>query len=144
MKTCPKCLMSQSEDNFFYRNASHTTGRQSYCKICLKKNTKQWRNGPAGRAANRIRLRKRRTGFTIEIWNKALDLQEGRCGVCCEPLAEMPRTPHADHDHLTNTPRGILCHQCNAGIGYLADNPERCRAAALYLERPPLTIERPL
>ena len=29
--------------------------------------------------------------------------------------------------------RGLLCHSCNVGIGYLKDDPNRCMKAAEYL-----------
>ena len=49
-----------------------------------------------------------------------------------------------DHDHACcptqrNTcgecRRGILCHDCNAGIGYLDDDPMKLRAALDYLKK---------
>ncbi len=39
-----------------------------------------------------------------------------------------------DHCHTTGAPRGILCRNCNLAIGNMADDPERLRAAANYLE----------
>lgn len=39
-----------------------------------------------------------------------------------------------DHNHQTGKPRGILCRNCNLAIGNMFDNPERLRAAAIYLE----------
>lgn len=54
---------------------------------------------------------------------------ERRCAICgtTENLV-------GDHDHRTGEPRGILCRNDNMGIGYMADDPARLRAAALYLE----------
>lgn len=40
-----------------------------------------------------------------------------------------------DHDHTTGHHRGWLCQQCNSGLGYFKDDPERLRQAADFLER---------
>ena len=40
-----------------------------------------------------------------------------------------------DHCHDSGKPRGILCRNCNLALGNMADDPERLRAAAAYLER---------
>lgn len=39
-----------------------------------------------------------------------------------------------DHDHATSQPRGVLCRNCNIGIGNFYDNPGTLRRAAAYLE----------
>lgn len=38
-----------------------------------------------------------------------------------------------DHDHATNRVRGILCSNCNRGIGLLGDSPEIINKAIDYL-----------
>jgi hypothetical protein len=39
-----------------------------------------------------------------------------------------------DHCHASNQFRGVLCFNCNIGIGYFKDSPSRLRSAAAYLE----------
>ena len=39
-----------------------------------------------------------------------------------------------DHDHKTGKIRGIICRNCNTGIGQLNDDPELIRTAATYLD----------
>jgi hypothetical protein len=59
--------------------------------------------------------------------------QEGVCLLCGSP----PRPPyslHVDHDHATGRIRGLLCFTCNNALGDFADDPDRLRAAARYVE----------
>jgi hypothetical protein len=53
-------------------------------------------------------------------------------GVCCLCLSA-PAT-HVDHCHKTGRVRGVLCFNCNSGLGLLRDNPDAMNRAADYLE----------
>ncbi len=71
--------------------------------------------------------------------------QGGRCAICAaqREIARYGRGQNAprkdvicvDHDHATGRVRGLLCHDCNNGLGRFADSPERLAAAIAYLAR---------
>jgi predicted nucleic acid-binding Zn ribbon protein len=63
----------------------------------------------------------------------ALLAQHERCAICGG--SDWGRKgPQVDHCHKTGRVRGVLCGNCNQGLGRFADDPARLRAAAAYLE----------
>ncbi|NUQ96740.1 MAG: recombination endonuclease VII [Streptomyces sp.] len=71
----------------------------------------------------------RKYGLT-EVERDELITSQG--GVCCICLSA-PAT-HVDHCHKTGRVRGVLCFNCNSGLGLLRDDPEAMNRAADYLE----------
>lgn len=83
-----------------------------------------------------IRARKRRSAYGIsfddcrELWN----IQAGRCAICLDRLIDDgTRQTHVDHSHVSGIIRGILCVDCNVGLGRFKDNSESLTRAANYL-----------
>lgn len=90
-------------------------------------------------AAHRARLK--RYGLTNEEFERMFADQAGGCAICGEPLVlntasnKRRSVLHVDHCHKTGLVRGLLCGNCNLGIGMFADDPDKLRAAILYLEK---------
>lgn len=72
-------------------------------------------------------------GLTIDDYVAMAEAQDGLCAICACP--EPNGRLCVDHDHETGAVRGLLCHQCNKGVGHFLDSAERCQAAADYLRR---------
>lgn len=72
-------------------------------------------------------------GLTSEEYELMLEKQEYRCAVC--RCTENGRTWHIDHCHNTQLVRGILCDNCNRGLGHLKDDLEIVRRLVTYLEK---------
>jgi hypothetical protein len=72
---------------------------------------------------------KRRYGTGADEFDRLLAQQGGVCGVCGRPAPE-----HVDHDHKTGRVRGILCFNCNGGLGQFGDDVDRLSSAVFYLE----------
>ena len=81
-------------------------------------------------------LRKYR--LTLDLFNQILDEQEHRCKVCNYTFTPVGvnknRGGNVDHNHATNTFRGILCHLCNRALGLWRDKPESIKRAIRYLQ----------
>lgn len=72
-------------------------------------------------------------GILPEQYIDLLEKQRGVCAICHRPERTRRRLS-VDHDHDSGVIRGLLCTNCNAGIGNLGDNPGLLRVAAEYLE----------
>lgn len=90
---------------------------------------------PEGRARNRRIGWRRHYGITEDQVRALHEAQEGRCAICGRPDADSSgRALHVDHDHVTGQLRGLLCGNCNHGLGKFGDDPDRIRRAAIYLD----------
>lgn len=54
------------------------------------------------------------------------------CTICSEQIGLV-----VDHDHSTGLIRGLLCTNCNTGLGMFKDNIKILEAAIKYLKDPP-------
>lgn len=153
MKTCSKCGTSKPLESF-NRDRRRKDGRYPRCSDCSKvdKVTSARRvreRDPDGDRARRARYRRtyrerhpdrvreqqrradlrRNYGITPEEFSAKITAQSGVCAICGLPMTR----PHVDHNHATGAVRGLLCSQCNLGIGHLQDSADVADAAARYL-----------
>jgi hypothetical protein len=63
-----------------------------------------------------------------------LEAQDHLCALCRGQFGE--KGFHVDHCHESLKVRGLLCVNCNVGLGCFQDDPERLRAAIEYLAAP--------
>jgi hypothetical protein len=77
----------------------------------------------------RWRSLERKYGLFQHEYEAIFTAQRGSCAIC-----EVRRSPlYVDHCHETGLVRGLLCSNCNFGVGDFADDPDRCERAAAYL-----------
>lgn len=78
-------------------------------------------------------------GLSVEDYDALLKSQNGTCAICGQPETitrkGKPMPLSVDHCHTGNHVRGLLCGNCNNGLGRFEDDPERLRRAAIYLEK---------
>lgn len=136
-----RCTMAASEQRKIERNSAlgprrcacgaevSTLVGKPVCPGCRK--------DPRPDAQVRERARTLRLyGLTQAGWDALIKHQGNQCAVCKtdRPGGRGERW-HIDHDHVTGQVRGLLCHRCNMGIGFLLDDPEIIRAAARYVAK---------
>lgn len=82
--------------------------------------------------------KEKRLRIPIEEYNAKLASQNNCCAICGKPetAKRNGRTKNLaiDHCHSTDEFRGLLCSNCNPGIGYFKDNPALLYSAIEYVE----------
>lgn len=74
-------------------------------------------------------------GITVDDYNKVFTEQNGKCAICGKHQSELKQSLHIDHCHKTDKTRGLLCKNCNLGIGFFNDDIENLQCAILYLNK---------
>ncbi len=70
---------------------------------------------------------------TIEEVHQIFENQHGLCAICGITIIEQSRSCHVDHNHLTGKIRGLLCHNCNHGLGQFKENIKILKTAIEYV-----------
>jgi hypothetical protein len=60
--------------------------------------------------------------FGLVDYDRAYQIQHGRCPGCKKHASELSRPLAVDHDHNTGRFRGLLCIMCNLILGHAKDN----------------------
>lgn len=103
----------------------------------VKSYQKKWREARAIYHIARQRpYQLKKYGLTLESYDALLDTQGGLCGICGtdKPTGRW-KVFAVDHCHVTGKVRGLLCNECNRGMGLLKDSASLLRKAAEYLEK---------
>jgi hypothetical protein len=145
-KRCPTCDIIYKEPliKWFDRNKRQKDGFSTQCKVCRKKHRKESKsvikqyNKKYYRNNNGIvrsqMSRWERYKLTPEKYNVLFNKQKGRCAICGKHQSELKRGLFVDHNHDTNVVRGLLCHNCNVGMGNLQDDIKLLSKAMQYLK----------
>ncbi len=119
-----KELASEYRRQYYLDNREHT----------LEIN-RQWRknNKKKDKDLKRRYHLKKYFGITLEEYDQMMADQDGTCAICNEPCFSKPSLA-VDHCHDTNRIRGLLCHQCNVGLGAFKDSTHLLKEAIKYLD----------
>ena len=125
-KQCMNCK-EWLEENLFRAHPQSSDGLMVFCDACCL-----------------LRRQARKNGMSYTELLDFFSRHGNKCGICStETPSRYRKTPWSiDHDHsccpygasCSKCHRGILCDDCNLGVGRFMDNPELLRAAASYLE----------
>lgn len=152
LRTCNTCGLAQPLGGF-YNEPNSSEGLRARCKNCCREaSRKRYADNRDLYKAQVREYRKQKRASNPELWayqnylrqirckfglseEDLLHLLERQAGVCaiCGGAPNGTGRFHVDHDHNTDRIRGLLCSNCNRGIGHLQDDPDLLVAAAEYL-----------
>jgi len=133
-KQCSKCKVLIS-----------VSRKDTYCIECRKEYNRAWerknreqrrecRQLPENKKKNKKIARLKKYGLTLDQWNQMREDQKHKCLICHTHEKDCQQeTLCVDHCHSTGKVRGLLCHNCNRGIGLMNDCPENVKRALEYL-----------
>lgn len=150
-KRCSGCGETKPLGDY-HRSRNERSGRTSLCRVCVKAYRKEHyrarKASGAERAYNAQRFDKTRDmnlrrnfGISLERYEELKATQGGVCAICGEPprgvirKTGVPFSLAVDHCHSSGRIRGLLCNQCNQGLGCFRDRPDLLLAAIEYLRR---------
>lgn len=115
-KTCDCCNISKPETEYYKKDFN---GRlDSNCKSCRI-----------------IKTREKTLGVTEAQYWEMYHSQDGKCGICQSRLYSKRYKRFAvDHNHSTGQIRGLLCTNCNTGLGLFKDCPTALNRAIDWIK----------
>lgn len=72
-------------------------------------------------------------GATLDEYNQIFIEQDGCCAICGRHQSEFKKDLAVDHNRETGRVRGLLCQNCNIGLGQFHENKELFQRAINYL-----------
>jgi hypothetical protein len=136
VKYCPDCGEERSTEEF-YKNLAQSSGFSSYCKKHERLRRKGYRDGEL----EWKRYLKRNYNISAKEYYELLENQGGGCAICGMTEEELGQHLSVDHNHRCCPQRkkscgmcvrGLLCPNCNNGLGRFQDNPELLLKAFEY------------
>ena len=118
-------------DNWFWSSPVSENGsgytkkeRAEYARLWRSKNPLRSKDGDL----------KKMFGISLAEYEEMLNKQDGKCAICRQVDKNFRLA--VDHCHTSKKIRGLLCSQCNRGIGMFKDKSELLERAAEYLRWP--------
>jgi len=103
------------------------------CRDCKREDQKKNNDKNRGTGKYRGSDLRNKYGITLEDYNRIFNEQNGKCAICLLPQSKMKRRLCVDHDHKRNKVRGLLCYNCNTGIGRFWENIDLFNKAIAYI-----------
>lgn len=135
LKVCSSCKEHKQPEEY-YKEKKAKDGLSYSCICCKKEQTAKYKQTDKYKEKVRRNLWKRQgIDITYEQYLKLFLEQEGACAICGSAVNQFNKGMCVDHNHTTGKVRGLLCTDCNRGIGSLKDDKELLQKALDYLNK---------
>lgn len=136
MKICRKCLGNKDLSSFT-KQKGYPDGRKNICNACRNEQRRErYANNSSRVVSNNL---KSKYGINLEQYICMFKKQNGLCAICNEPetcvRAGKVMSLSVDHCHTSGDIRGLLCNDCNRGIGLLKDDAKTLLKAYEYITK---------
>lgn len=138
MKLCTRCNQTKPLEQFYAASSGRRGSVRTPCISCIATQSKSWAKTNTRRTVSKHL--KSRYGISIDEFEALSKSQHDVCAICKRPCSSKQRLS-VDHNHQTGQVRGLLCANCNHGLGHFMDSPELLRKAAIYLKTSELEVE---
>jgi len=110
------------------------TGGGIFCsKKCYQEHRSKNTNEEKRRLSNIYSQKKNKYGLSKEEYDNMFVSQSNRCAICDNPFDENKAC--VDHSHDSGLVRGLLCTNCNRGLGAFKDDITLIKNAIKYLSK---------
>lgn len=138
MKTCKICGIDK-EESLFQKCKGFKDGIRTQCIDCRRVYErasfhKNKHKRVYSYEDNKDRKLQKAYGIGYQEYLTMLEIQNGACAICGTTDTGNRKAFHVDHCHKTGKVRGLLCGNCNSGIGNLRDDVQLLKRAIQYLE----------
>lgn len=136
-KVCLKCNLDKdiSEYYFSYNKKFDKNYIRRECKKCENLRSREYhnKNKEKRKAQHKEWRNKTKYGLASGEYELILKSQNGVCAICKNKSER--KNLAVDHSHKTGNVRGLLCNNCNNGLGRFMDNKSFLMAAIEYLNK---------
>lgn len=134
-KTTEERKMAKKESQRKYQKTEH--GKEAQRRTYQKNKSKIRLHSKKYRENNKDKIKERKLkfffGITLEEYEKINNSQNKACAICGF-ICSVGNYLAVDHCHRTGAIRGLLCNQCNLGIGNFKDDKKLLENAISYLK----------
>ena len=144
MKTCRKCRVCGDTLIVGGNWSNGKCRKRDYiCNPCSNVKNKIWRDSKKDYIKQRYIKNKDKIfdsrlryqfGIGSDEYYKMLNSQNNVCAICGK-VCTTGRNLAVDHCHKTKDVRGLLCSNCNNGLGRFKDNIDILKSAIKYLRK---------